>query len=268
MGLSERPGGRESERGPSGPAEGQERGALSVTVLGCSGTYPGADGACSGYLVRSPGASVVVDLGAGTLANLQHHLAIGDIDALVLSHSHPDHWLDVPLLRNAMRYVLGVEGLDVYGTAETLALAVTLLGDLAPTLRWQIIKETSTVEVGDQVVRFSRTDHPVETLAVRVDADGRSLLYSADTGAGWDPGAVGAGVDLFVCEASLDPEHEGLVQHLSARQAGDLARNMGADRLLLTHVVPGVDARDQLEAAKQAFGGPVELAAANRSLEV
>jgi ribonuclease BN (tRNA processing enzyme) len=241
---------------------------LSVTVLGCSGTYAGADGACSGYLVRSPGASVVVDLGAGTLANLQHHLAIADIDALVLSHAHPDHWLDVPLLRNAMRYVLELDGLAVYGTAETLALAVTLLGELAPTLRWQIVDEASTVSVGDQVVRFSRTDHPVETLAVRVDADGRSLLYSADTGAGWDPGAVGADVDLFVCEASLLPEHEGLVQHLSARQAGDLARKVGADRLLLTHVVPGVDPEDQLEAAKQAFGGTVEVAEANRSFDV
>ena len=77
---------------------------LNLTVLGCSGTFPGEGGACSGYLVRSPEASLVVDLGAGTLAALQRHLAIGDVDAVVLSHVHPDHWLDLPLLRNAMRY--------------------------------------------------------------------------------------------------------------------------------------------------------------------
>ncbi|MGH9191116.1 MAG: MBL fold metallo-hydrolase [Acidimicrobiales bacterium] len=241
---------------------------LTLTVLGCSGTYPGAGGACSGYLVCSPGASLVVDLGGGTLANLQRHQAIGDIDALVLSHVHPDRWLDLPVLRNAMRYVLGIEGLPVYGTAETWLMAEVIVGQLQPTLLWHNVDESSVVEVGDQVVRFSRTDHPVETLAVRVDAGGRSLLYSADTGSGWDPGATGAGVDLMICEASLEPEHEGEVQHLSARQAGKLARTLGAGRLVVTHVVPGIDPDMQRDVAEQAFGGPVELAEANRSFEV
>jgi ribonuclease BN (tRNA processing enzyme) len=241
---------------------------MTLTVLGCSGTYPGSGGACSGYLVRSPGASLVVDLGAGTLANLQRHLAIGEIDAVVLSHVHPDHWLDLPVLRNAMRYVLGIGGLPVYGTAETWLMAEVIIGELPPTMLWHNIDESSVVEVGDQVVRFSRTDHPVETLAVRVDAAGRSLLYSADTGSAWYPGETGAAVDLMICEASLQPEHEGQVQHLSARQAGKLARTLDAGRLVVTHVVPGVDAEAQLGMAEQAFGGPVELATANRSYEV
>jgi ribonuclease BN (tRNA processing enzyme) len=241
---------------------------VTLTVLGCSGTYPDGGGACSGYLVRSPGASLVVDLGAGSLANLQRHLAIGGIDAVVLSHVHPDHWLDLPVLRNAMRYVLGIGGLPVYGTAETWLMAEVIIGELPPTMLWHTIDESSVVEVGDQVVRFSRTDHPVETLAVRVDADGRSLLYSADTGSAWYPGETGADVDLMVCEASLAPDHEGQVQHLSARQAGKLARTLGAGRLVVTHVVPGVDAEAQLGMASQAFGGPVELATANRSFSV
>jgi ribonuclease BN (tRNA processing enzyme) len=240
---------------------------LTLTVLGCSGTYPGAGGACSGYLVRSPGASLVVDLGGGTLANLQRHVAIGEVDALVLSHVHPDHWLDLPVLRNAMRYVLGIEGLPVYGTAETWLMAEVLIGELTPTLLWHNVDESSVIEVGDQLVRFSRTDHPVETLAVRVDSGGRSLLYSADTGAGWEPGTTGVDVDLMVCEASLQPEHEGQVQHLSARQAGKLARTLGAGRLVVTHVVPDVEPEIQRDQAEEAFGGPVELAVANRTFD-
>jgi ribonuclease BN (tRNA processing enzyme) len=240
---------------------------LTLTVLGCSGTYPGAGGACSGYLVRSPGASLVVDLGGGTLANLQRHVAIGEVDAVVLSHVHPDHWLDLPVLRNAMRYVLGIEGLPVYGTAETWLMAEVLIGELTPTLLWHNVDESSVIEVGDQLVRFSRTDHPVETLAVRVDSGGRSLLYSADTGAGWDPGTTGVDVDLMVCEASLQPEHEGQVQHLSARQAGKLARTLGAGRLVVTHVVPDVEPEIQRDQAEEAFGGPVELAVANRTFD-
>jgi ribonuclease BN (tRNA processing enzyme) len=240
---------------------------LTLTVLGCSGTYPGAGGACSGYLVRSPGASLVVDLGGGTLANLQRHVAIGELDAVVLSHVHPDHWLDLPVLRNAMRYVLGIEGLPVYGTAETWLMAEVLIGELTPTLLWHNVDESSVIEVGDQLVRFSRTDHPVETLAVRVDSGGRSLLYSADTGAGWDPGTTGVDVDLMVCEASLQPEHEGQVQHLSARQAGKLARTLGAGRLVVTHVVPDVEPEIQRDQAEEAFGGPVELAVVNRTFD-
>jgi ribonuclease BN (tRNA processing enzyme) len=107
----------------------------------------------------------------------------------------------------------------------------------------------------------------VETLAVRVDAGGQSLLYSADTGPAWHPGATGADVDLMVCEASLEPEYEGHVQHLSARQAGKLARTLDAGRLVVTHVVPGVDPDAQLDMAGQAFGGPVELAAEDRSYQ-
>jgi ribonuclease BN (tRNA processing enzyme) len=133
-------------------------------------------------------------------------------------------------------------------------------GDLAPTLLWETVDETSTLRIGDLSLRFSRTDHPVETLAVRVEAEDRSLLYSADTGPAWDPGPAGAGVDAFLCEASLRADDEDTFPHLTGAQAGALAREIGAGRLVLTHVVPGVDAGRQAAAASSAFGGPVEVA--------
>jgi ribonuclease BN (tRNA processing enzyme) len=249
-------------------------GDLTVTVLGCSGTYAGPDGACSGYLARSPRSTVVLDLGAGTLANLQRHVSPVDLDAVVLTHEHPDHWLDLPLLRNALLYMLGGADVPVYGTAGTYGLARTLIHELAPTLVWHTIDESSEVEIGDLRLRFSRTDHPVETLAVRVDhvrvdqqpggdggLAGRSLLYSADTGPAWDPGALGGGVDVLLCEASFEPAAEGRHQHLSARQAGGYATAVRAGRLVVTHVPPGVDPRDQQRLAATTYGGPIELAA-------
>jgi ribonuclease BN (tRNA processing enzyme) len=235
-------------------------GDLSLTVLGCSGTYAGPGGACSGYLVRSPGATVVVDLGGGTLANLQRYVELGDVDALVLSHEHPDHWLDVPLLRNALRYVLDLDGLPVYGTSGTLDLARTLIGELEPTLLWHPIAGGSTADVGDLRLRFSTTDHPVETLAVRVDRNGRSLLYSADTGPEWQGDGVAGDVDMFLCEASFAPRDEGRHQHLSARQAGELAGAVGASRMVLTHAPPGVDPVDQRRLASATYPGPIDLA--------
>lgn len=241
---------------------------LSLTVLGCSGTFAGPGGACSGYLLRTPEATVVVDLGSGTLANLQRHLDPGDLDAVVLTHEHPDHWLDLPLLRNALKYVFDVRDLAVYGTAGTLALARTLVGEMAPTLCWHTVDATSEVVVGDLRLRFGATDHPVETLAVRAEHGGRALLYSADTGREWRPGDLGAGVDLLLCEASFPPEHEDRHQHLSARQAGGFARDLGAGRLVLTHLSPGVDPADQARRAAAVYGGPVAVAEVGATYDV
>lgn len=253
--------------------------SLSFTVLGCAGSYAGPGDACSGYLVRSPGAVIVLDLGPGTLANLQRHVELADVDAVVLTHEHPDHWLDLPLLRNAMRYYLGLEGLAVYGTAGVLERARVVIGEFEPTLRWTVIDALSEIRIGDQRLRFDRTDHPVETLAVRLElGDGeeaaeslpgevtdrqvsRSLVYSADTGAQWPAERLARHADLFVCEATLADVGDGHgLPHLSGRQAGELGRVSGAARLVITHVAPGVDAHAQREAAEAAFGGPVELA--------
>ncbi len=241
---------------------------LTVTVLGAAGTYAGPGEACSGYLVRAGGTAVVVDLGPGTFANLQRHLDPSEVDAVVLTHEHPDHWLDLPVLRNAHRYVLGLRDLPVYGTAGNEQVARTVIGELDPTLRWKTVDAASVVEVGALTLRFSATDHPVETLAVRADGAGRSLLYSADTGSAWDPVPVGAGVDLLLCEATFAPEHEDRTQHLSARQAAAYARDLGAGRLVVTHVPPVVDPDDQRRLAGAELGGPVEVAAAGLTLVV
>ena len=246
----------------------EESGPFTLTVLGCAGTYAGPGDACSGYLLRTVTTAVVVDLGSGTLANLQRHLGLADVDAVVLTHEHPDHWLDLPLLRNALRYALDVDGVTVHGTAGTERLARTLMSDLAPTLTWGTVDARSTIVIGDVRLAFGRTDHPVETLAVRAEAGGRTLLYSADTGSGWRPGALGHGVDTLLCEASFPPGEEDRFQHLSARQAGGYAEEVGADRLLLTHIPPGVEPDGQRARAAEVFTGAVDVVAVGDTFAV
>lgn len=248
--------------------------SLSLTILGSSGSYPGPGRACSSYLLRSPTTTLVMDLGPGALANLQRHVDVGDVEALLLTHEHPDHWIETPSLRVAMRYYLGLEGLPVYGTAGTRRLAGQLIDDPDDSsLVWSVIDADSKVRIGDLSLRFSRTDHPVETLAVRIDQDadtgGRSLVYSADTGPGWQGQSFVAGADLFLCEATVPTALEGSgAPHLSGREAGKLAREAGAGRLLLTHIAPDVDPGGQQRDAESAFGGSVLVACDNETYNV
>lgn len=236
---------------------------LDITVLGCSGTYAGAGGACSGYLLRTDVTSIWLDCGAGSLANLQRHLPLTALAGIVCTHSHPDHWLELPVANNALRYVIGARdiGIPLLWTAQTSHLFGVVSGhDPAPTFAAQVIDETATATIGDIDLRFSRTDHPVETLAVRADSGGRSIVYTADTGNDWSLASLGPGIDLAVVEATLDPDQEGAVQHLTGAQAGQQATEAGAGTLLLTHLAPGTDGDRRLAEARTTFAGPVSVA--------
>lgn len=235
---------------------------LTITVLGCSGTFAGPGGACSGYLVRTPTTSIWLDCGPGSLANLQTHVPLTDLDAIVCSHSHPDHWLEIPVTHNALRYVIErPDPVPLFWTASTEALFESVTGHRSgPTFDGEIVHDGVKVRIGDVVVTFGRTDHPVETLAVRMEHHGRSLVYSADTGNAWDLAGLGAGADLALVEASLDEDDADRVQHLTASQAGEQAARAGVASLVLTHLVPGSDPTARVDAARRHFDGPLALA--------
>ncbi|MCB0997379.1 MAG: MBL fold metallo-hydrolase [Acidimicrobiales bacterium] len=241
---------------------------LDVEVLGCSGSYAAPGGACTGFLVTSGGAdetptNVWLDAGPGTLGRLQQRLPLATVDAIVISHEHPDHWLELPVVYTAVRYYLGGAPIPVYGTAGTLDLARRLLAELEIAFTWHTVTADDVVDIGGQRWRFARTDHYVETLACRIDADDKSAVFTSDTGPGWHPASMGEGVDLLVSESTFlsDREHEGIA-HLSARQAGSLAAEVGPGRLVLTHLAPGQEPGAHSAEAELAFGRPVQVARA------
>ncbi len=237
---------------------------LSVTVLGCSGSYPGRGSACSGYLVDDGTTRIWLDAGSGTLANLQHHLALDQVDAIFISHEHPDHWSDLEGWNIVLRYFLDRSAFPVYAPSGLKDQTY----DGMPNVAWAEVADGDRVRIGTIEGTFSQTDHGRETLAVRVDAGGRSLGYSADTGPGWSLEALGAGLDLALCEATVPTDQEGTMQHLSARQAGEQAKAAGVARLVLTHLWPTLDADRAREEGAAAFGGPVEVAAVGARYDV
>lgn len=245
-----------------------ERTGLSVTVLGCSGTYAGPGGACSGYLFRTATTNLWVDCGPGSLANVQEHIALTELDGMVVTHSHPDHWGELPVLVNALRYGVGAPdlGVPLLWTARNAELMAAVgPAELAPTFLPRVIDEHATASVGDIDLRFSRTDHPVETLAVRADHGPWSIAYTADTGDAWRLGSLGPDIDLALVEASLDEDDAGRVQHLTGGEAGRQAAEAEVDALLLTHLMPGSDPAARREVAARSYDGPVGVAAINRT---
>jgi ribonuclease BN (tRNA processing enzyme) len=246
---------------------------VELTVLGCSGSYGApAGGACSGYLVRTARSALWLDCGNGTLANLQRHLAVADLTALVITHWHPDHCADIYGLQVLLKYGLGRTGLPVYAPEGTEGRLATLVdGDWGGVFDWSAVGDGDAARVGDCDLRFSRTAHPPPTMAVEVAADGKRLVYTADTGPAWSPEAFGSGADLVLSEASFQgdqgPAGANAI-HLSARQAGERARSAGARRLMLTHLWPGLDPNASVVEGSEAFGREVLLAAPHQRTRI
>src|SRR3954469_24863775 len=224
---------------------------VTVTVLGCDASYPSPGGACSGYLLQSGSTSLWMDAGAGTMAHLSKAIDIDSIDGIVISHAHPDHWTDLLVYHHLVRYYRS-RTVPVYAPRRVLELMEAVNGEVLP-LEWHVIDETSTAKVGGISLSFSRTDHGPETLAIRAEGLGAAVAYSADTGPAWSMSALGDGIGLALCEATLDVEHEGAAQHLSGRQAGELAEAAGARALVLTHIDPDVPKATQLADAQTTF---------------
>lgn len=234
---------------------------LRLTVLGCDGSYAGPGGACSGYLVQGGGANVWMDTGPGTLANVQTHIGLHEIDAIVLTHEHPDHWLDLPVLKTALKWFLDRLGLPVYSNQNVCDRARLLLeDDLDEVFDWRVITPGEPVMIGDQQWTFTPTEHYVPTLAAAVEAAGRRIGYTADTGPGWSLAELGP-VDLALCESSfLERAGREGEQHLTPDEAAAMATEAQATHLVLTHLAPGEDADAHLAEARRNFSGQISLA--------
>lgn len=233
----------------------------TLTILGCDGSWPGPDGAGSGYLIAAGATTVLLEAGPGTFARLQAWGDPSHVAAVIVSHEHPDHWTDLESLATWAGYG---PGRDRYREGRQTLQVLAPPGVRgrshyadAPWLDWQELAPSMVLTIGELEVRFVATDHGPPTLAVLLTHDGSSLAYSADTGPGWSVQELGDSIGTFLCEATFTQEAEGSLRHLSGRQAGAMARAAGVGRLILTHRWPTVSAEALGSEATGAFGQPV-----------
>src|SRR5690606_18232306 len=216
-------------------------GRMRLTVLGCAGSFPGPEAACSAYLVEADGFRLLLDFGTGSLTALQRYVGLMSIDAILLTHLHGDHIYDACSYVVVRRYAPGAPfpPIPVYapsGAPERLAVAYSPDGEPLDDVYTFYGLRPGTFPIGPFTVTVDQVNHPVETYGVRVEHGGAALAYSADTAVCDALVRLAQGVDLFLCEASyVDGVPHPPDLHLTGREAGETATKGGARRQAAPH---------------------------------
>jgi ribonuclease BN (tRNA processing enzyme) len=238
---------------------------VRLTVLGSCGAWPEAGQACSGYLVEHDGFRLLVDLGYAVVPRLQEHISVGLLDAVFISHGHPDHCADLnPLLRARVLGGAELPPLPVYAPAGALdaVLALDRPGMLDGGYVLHDLSPGGGLEIGPFRAQTEWLPHWLPNAGLRLTAGGQVLAYTGDTGPSPGVAALARDADLLLAEAShAEQVPQDARRYLSsARQRGQQAAAAGARRLLLTHLMPGTDAAAAQAAARHGFGGEVGVA--------
>ncbi|HEY1977905.1 MAG TPA: MBL fold metallo-hydrolase [Candidatus Baltobacteraceae bacterium] len=245
---------------------------IRMRVVGSSPSVQRPGRACSSYLLRSRDAAVLLDIGSGALGNL--HLAIDypQLDAVIVSHMHADHFLDIIPLRYGLKYGpllrdgrmplwLPPGGSDIL---RTIAKAFTNEGPkdfLDEVFEVHEYDPSQPLEINDMRLTFRRTRHYIDTFAIRADRANASIVYSSDTAPCDAVEELAHDCSLFICEATIGlGTEQGVRGHLTAEEAGQMATRAGAHRLILTHYGSTYAADELEEAAQIAFKGRISIA--------
>lgn len=266
---------------------------MRLVPLGVSGSFPGPTTPASSYLVQVTAAeaeaaghearawSVLLDLGNGAFGALQRHLDPMALDAVSISHLHPDHCADLSGLYVYLRYhprhgslrTGHVSPLPVYGpsTAErhvALSYGLSEGESMENDFDFRSWAEHPSARIGPLTIEPHRVFHPVETYGVRVTGPSVSggtatLAYTGDTDACTSVVELARDVDMLLSEAAFLEGRDDVVErgiHLTGRRAGQVATDAGARRLLLTHLPVWNDPAVSLAEARETYAGPVDIA--------
>jgi ribonuclease BN (tRNA processing enzyme) len=255
---------------------------VRVTILGKSPVFADVGGACSGYLVQEGSTTLVMDFGNGVFGKLRAFVEFTAVDAVVVSHMHSDHILDLVPFAYALTYAPGAASRETQvrlflpeGGRDVLRGIARAWGsgDLVDSA-FDVEEYASgdVLDIGDVRVRTRAVPHYVpntNALDVSPLAGGARLTYGADHGPSDELVDLARDTDLLLVEAAItEPEEEGRRGHITPREAGEHGRRAGARRLVVTHVSDLVDQSWVLAEAEAGFGGPVAIAAEGEVYEV
>jgi ribonuclease BN (tRNA processing enzyme) len=256
---------------------------LRITVLGKSPSWQDAGGACSGYLVEEDGACLLLDCGNGVFSKMRRYRDYTAVDAVVISHLHADHFLDLVPFSYALTYAPRQQPVPVHrwqgtdspahprlyapqGARETFRRVVGAWGNddlIENAFDLREYGPDDVLDVGSLRIRFHEVPHFMPTWAVDVSSSngGGRFTYGADCSPTEDLVKFAHGTDLLMIEATLPrPERTGMRGHLTPEEAGDHGCRAKVGRLVLTHISDELDELWARGCAEKAFGGPVTVA--------
>lgn len=238
---------------------------MRVQVIGGCGAFPASGQACSGYLVESDQFKLMLDPGYGVASHLPPSVGADDIDAVYVSHGHPDHYADLhPLLRARVFSEGPLPAVPVHSLPGAVSKVLDLdgLDELDGSYTAAEFSAGESFSVGPIGMDTFRLPHFVPNAGVRMSGGDLSVAYTGDTGPSSQLDSLAEGVDLLIAEASfaysMPERYSGNLS--SAVEMGELAARTGVGRLLLTHLWPGSSRQAALEAASESYDGEVQVA--------
>ncbi len=230
---------------------------MQLTVLGCFGPYPPAGGCCSGYLLQEDNYNLLIDCGNGVLSRLQQHLDYRQLDTVILTHLHADHYSDIMIMRYGLEISFQqgerLEPLPLYAPAQPETEFERLPYKNAYSV--SVLEPRQTLQIGPFTILAREGIHAIPSMAFRIRTASGIFVYSGDTE--FDSGLeqFASGADLFLCEANfLEADIEkGAPNHLSSAQAAQIAAAAGVKKLYLTHHHPERELEQYLAEAKKFF---------------
>jgi ribonuclease BN (tRNA processing enzyme) len=254
---------------------------VRITVLGKSPSWPDAGGACSGYLVQEGDFTLLLDCGNGVFSKLRCVCDYVDVDAVLISHLHADHFMDLLPFSYGLTYaprqqpvaVAGWAGTNTparphlyapQGAAEMFRQITSLFGadDLVErAFHVHQYGSPDELHVGPFTIKLREVPHFTTTFAADLASNGSRFTYGADCGPNNALVELARDTDLLMIEATLPrPERTGERGHLTPSEAGEHGRRAGARRIVLTHYSDELDSEAALADAISTFGGEVEMA--------
>ena len=236
---------------------------MIITILGCWGGFPRPDGATSGYLFEQDNYKILVECGSAVVSKLLSRIKIQQLNAVLLSHYHNDHFCDVGVLQYArlVNSQIGVRMgcLPIY--APTNDKKTFELLTMLPYTQAMPFRVGAKLKIGPFSINFYKCIHPLECYAMRITAGNHSVFYTADTAYSESLAREATGCDLMLAESSLYPDHSGkAVGHMTSVQAAKLAENANVGELILTHLPAYGNFQMMVDSAQKAYSGIITLA--------
>lgn len=244
---------------------------MKLTVLGNNGPYPGREGACSGYLLEHNDKKILLDCGNGVLGKLQEHIELEELTHIILSHLHYDHMSDIMVLMYSIeskkKRGRNVRNIDLYLPDKPEDVYDKVVSKNIFNTR--VINEELKVNLDDLEITFAEMNHPVKCFAAKYYSGGKHFVYSGDTGVCPKLVQFAKEADLLLCDAGLLTIDKTVqnAPHLTAYEVGQVAKDAGVKRLLLTHFWPEDDTVQHLKEAKENYPA-AEIAVAQKSFQI